>query len=73
MLCYRKLQTVSAPCNIASCLQVGLLISAPLFAEASKYYPALRLMAVGLGAWILSTAGCAFSFGQPLPHVSTTH
>ena len=51
--------------QIGSCLQVGLLISAPLFAEASKHFPALRLMAVGLGAWILSTAGCAFSFGQP--------
>ena len=46
-------------------VQVGLLISAPLFAEASKHYPALRLMAFGLGAWILSTAGCALSFGQP--------
>ncbi|KAL3133909.1 hypothetical protein ABBQ32_008365 [Trebouxia sp. C0010 RCD-2024] len=48
---------------LATAFMVGLLISAPVFAEASKHYPALRLMAVGLGAWILSTAGCAFSFG----------
>lgn len=50
--------------NHASMRQVGLLVSAPLFAEASKHYPALRLMAVGLAAWILSTAGCAFTIGQ---------
>lgn len=45
-------------------VQVGLLMFAPLFAEASKHYSAFRLMAVGLGAWILSTAGCALSLGQ---------
>lgn len=48
---------------LATAFMVGLLVSAPLFAEASKHYPALRLMAVGLAAWILSTAGCAFTIG----------
>lgn len=63
--CFTRLRT-SWTQIVSSCIvsQVGLLVSAPLFAEASKHYSAFRLMAVGLGAWIVSTAGCAFSIGQ---------
>ena len=43
--------------------QVGLLVSSPIFAEASKHINAFRLIAVGLGIWTLSTAGCGVAFG----------
>lgn len=43
--------------------QVGLLVSSPIFAEASKHVNAFRLIAVGLGIWTLSTAGCGVSVG----------
>jgi hypothetical protein len=47
---------------------VGLLFGSPAFAEASKYYNPLRIIALGLGAWCASTAGCAAatSFGTLL-------
>ena len=44
-------------------LQVGLLVSSPIFAEASKHVNAFRLIAVGLGIWTLSTAGCGLALG----------
>jgi MFS family permease len=44
-----------------SSFMVGLLFGSPAFAEASKYYNPLRIIALGLGAWVLSTAGCAAS------------
>ena len=43
--------------------QVGLLVSSPIFAEASKHVNAFRLIAVGLGIWTLSTAGCGIAMG----------
>lgn len=43
--------------------QVGLLVSSPIFAEASKHVNAFRLIAVGLGIWTLSTAGCGLALG----------
>ncbi|CAL8463948.1 g3483 [Coccomyxa elongata] len=42
---------------------VGLLVSSPIFAEASKHVNAFRLIALGLGVWTLSTAGCGISVG----------
>ena len=44
-------------------LQVGLLVSSPIFAEASKHHNAFRLIAVGLGIWTLATAGCGLAWG----------
>ena len=38
-------------------------MSSPIFAEASKHVNAFRLIAVGLGIWTLSTAGCGVSVG----------
>ena len=46
--------------------QVGLLISSPLFAEASKHCNAFRLIAIGLGVWTLATAGCGVAVGARL-------
>ena len=45
-------------------MQVGLLVSSPIFAEASKHVNAFRLIALGLGVWTLSTAGCGISVGD---------
>ena len=44
---------------------MGLLFGSPAFSEASKYYNPFRIIAVGLGAWVVSTTGCAAagSFG----------
>lgn len=47
---------------LASAFMVGLLVSSPLFAEATKRYNALRLMGVGLSIWMLAILGCALSF-----------
>ncbi len=47
--------------GLYSAFMIGLLFGSPAFAEASKYYNPLRIIAVGLGAWVLSTAGCAAS------------
>ena len=44
-------------------MQVGLLVSSPIFAEASKHHNAFRLIAVGLGIWTLATAGCGLAWG----------
>ena len=43
--------------------QVGLLVSSPIFAEASKHHNAFRLIAVGLGIWTLAAAGCGLAWG----------
>lgn len=48
---------------LASSFMVGLLLSSPVFAEATKRYNAFRLMGVGLTIWIVATFGCAISFG----------
>lgn len=39
-------------------------MSSPIFAEASKHVNAFRLIALGLGVWTLSTAGCGISIGD---------
>ncbi len=44
--------------------QVGLLVSSPIFAEASKHVNAFRLIALGLAVWTLATAGCGLAIGQ---------
>ena len=46
-------------------LQVGLLASSPFFAEMSKHCNPFRLIAIGLGVWTLSTAGCGIATGEP--------
>ena len=42
---------------------VGLLISSPVFAEASKHAQAFRLIAYGLAIWAAAVAGCGLSLG----------
>ncbi|GAB4820150.1 hypothetical protein N2152v2_007196 [Parachlorella kessleri] len=42
---------------------VGLLISSPIFAEASKHFNAFRLIGTGLGVWTLAVLGCGLSVG----------
>ncbi len=44
--------------------QVGLLLSSPFFAEMSKHCNPFRLIAIGLGVWTLSTAGCGLATGK---------
>ena len=44
-------------------MQVGLLVSSPIFAEASKHVNAFRLIALGLAVWTLATAGCGLAIG----------
>ncbi|KAK9814346.1 hypothetical protein WJX72_004257 [[Myrmecia] bisecta] len=46
---------------LPAAFMVGLLVSSPIFAEASKHYNAFRLIAIGLGIWTLSAAGCGLS------------
>ena len=41
--------------------QVGLLVSSPIFAEASKTCNAFRLLALGMGIWMLACFGCALA------------
>ena len=40
----------------------GLLLSSPCFAEASKHFNGLRLIAVGLFVWALSVFGCSVAW-----------
>lgn len=42
---------------------VGLLLSSPVFAEASKHAQAFRLIGYGLAIWAAAVAGCGFSLG----------
>lgn len=51
--------------SAARCMQVGLLVSSPAFAEASKYFNAFRLIAIGLGVWTAAAVGCALATGAP--------
>ena len=48
---------------LPAAFMVGLLISSPLFAEASKYNNAFRLIAAGLCVWTLAVAGCGLALG----------
>ena len=45
-------------------VQVGLLASSPLFAEASKHYNGFKLIGIGLGVWTTAVTGCGLSFGK---------
>lgn len=49
-------------------LQVGLLVSSPLFAESSKHFNAFRLIAVGLGVWAVACAACGLAPSMPRLH-----
>lgn len=42
---------------------VGLLISSPIFAHASKTSASMKLIGYGLSIWFVSVLGCAVSFG----------
>ena len=42
---------------------VGLLISSPIFAHASKTCHSMKLIGYGLSIWFVSVLGCAVSFG----------
>lgn len=48
---------------LPAAFMVGLLVSSPLFAEASKHYNAFRLIGIGLGVWAVAVAGCGLSVG----------
>ena len=48
---------------LPAAFMVGLMVSTPLFALASRHYNALRLVGVGLGVWVLAAAGCGLSLG----------
>ena len=43
--------------------QVGLLITSPIFAQASKHLGGFRLIAMGLVLWTVSTAGAGLAIG----------
>ncbi|KAK9844649.1 hypothetical protein WJX74_005143 [Apatococcus lobatus] len=48
---------------LPAAFMVGLLASSPFFAEMSKHCNPFRLIAIGLGVWTLSTAGCGLATG----------
>lgn len=48
---------------LPAAFMVGLLISSPIFAEASKRHNALRLIGLGLAVWTLAVAGCGLAPG----------
>ena len=50
-------------------LQVGLLVSSPIFAEASKHHNAFRLIAVGLGIWDAGHCWLRDGLGLLEPHL----
>jgi len=51
---------------LASSFLIGLLIASPIFSEACKHFSAFRLIAIGMGTWVVAVAGCglAFNFGS---------
>lgn len=48
---------------LPAAFMVGLLLSSPIFAEASKYHNAFRLIGVGLAVWTAAAAGCGLAPG----------
>jgi MFS transporter, Spinster family, sphingosine-1-phosphate transporter len=48
---------------LPAAFMVGLLLSSPAFAEASKHFNSFRLIGVGLAVWVAATAGCGLSIG----------
>lgn len=47
---------------LPAAFMVGLLITSPIFAEASKYNNAFRLISLGLSIWTLAVAGCGLAW-----------
>ena len=45
--------------------QVGLLVSSPFFAQASKHVSGFQLIIAGLAVWCAATAGAGLSTGKP--------
>ena len=48
---------------LPAAFMVGLLVSSPIFAEASKRHNALRLIGAGLAVWTAAAAGCGLAPG----------
>lgn len=48
---------------LPAAFMVGLLVSSPIFAEASKHTGAFRLIGFGLLTWAVATAGCGLAVG----------
>ena len=51
------------PAEVSSIMQVGLLASSPIFAEAVKHYNCFKLIGIGLSVWAAATAGCGLTWG----------
>ena len=49
-------------------MQIGLLVSSPFFAQASKHVSGFRLIIAGLAVWCIATAGAGLSTGTPHSH-----
>ncbi|KAI8476328.1 MAG: major facilitator superfamily domain-containing protein [Monoraphidium minutum] len=51
---------------LATGFLIGLLVASPVFSEACKHCSAFRLIAIGMGTWVVAVAGCglAFNFGS---------
>lgn len=47
---------------LPAAFMVGLLITSPIFAEASKYNNAFRLISLGLSIWTVAVAGCGLAW-----------
>ncbi|KAI7845461.1 hypothetical protein COHA_001011 [Chlorella ohadii] len=48
---------------LPAAFMVGLLVSSPMFAEASKHHNAFRLIGLGLAVWTVAAAGCGLAPG----------
>ncbi|PRW32913.1 putative sphingolipid transporter spinster-like protein 2 [Chlorella sorokiniana] len=48
---------------LPAAFMVGLLVSSPIFAEASKHHNAFRLIGLGLAVWTVAAAGCGLAPG----------
>mmetsp|Transcript_6270 Transcript_6270/g.13766 ORF Transcript_6270/g.13766 Transcript_6270/m.13766 type:complete len:518 (+) Transcript_6270:206-1759(+) len=46
---------------LPAAFMVGLLLSAPVFAEACKHVSAFRLLAIGMGIWTVACIGCGIA------------
>ena len=55
--------TCARPAEASSLMQVGLLASSPIFAEAVKHYNCFKLIGIGLSVWAAATAGCGLTWG----------
>jgi MFS family permease len=46
---------------VASLFMISFTLSSPIFAHFSSYSPPLKMVAVGMGVWIIAVLGTAFS------------